>query len=120
MNVEKLAELLEECKRLVGYEGVVKVKLKPYKIKAATVNLKKKTIYINPYILGLGEEIIRYLLVHELLHLKLNTLNHSSEFYKTLTAIIPEDAIEGYRKMIIEKLLELNDISLRSRKSYID
>jgi predicted metal-dependent hydrolase len=108
MNIEKLVELLEDCKRLVGYDGVVKVKLKPYKIKAATVNLKRKTIYINPYMLDLGDEVVRYLLVHELLHLKLNTLNHNSEFYKALTAIIPEDAIEGYRRLIIGKLLELN------------
>ena len=120
MNMEKLAEILEECKKLVGYEGVVKVKLKHYKVKAATVNLKRKTIYINPHMLELGEEVVRYLLVHELLHLKLNTLNHGSEFYRILTAIISEDEVEVYRKVIIEKLLELNRVRLQSRGSYVD
>ncbi len=120
MNMEKLAEMLEECKKFVGYEGVVKVKLKHYKIKAAAVNLKRKTIYINPHMLELGEEVVRYLLVHELLHLKLNTLNHNSEFYRILTAIIPEDEVKVYRKMIIEKLLELNGIRLQSKRSYVD
>jgi predicted metal-dependent hydrolase len=116
MRLEELEKLLAECKKLVGYDGPVRIALKPYKLKAATANIKSRTITVNTHLLDLGEDVIRYLLVHELVHLKLNSRYHDSVFHEELLKVVPEDEVRRARHMIIERLLEINNVR-RGRRS---
>jgi len=96
MNYEDIKRILEEYKNKLGIEEEVKIKLRDYKFRSALVNLKTKTIYINKMLVMLGEEeLIRYLILHELLHIKFRTKYHTEEFYKELYKFFhPEQLIK--------------------------
>jgi predicted metal-dependent hydrolase len=103
--VDPVKQILEEYKKKLGINEDVKVKIRRYKTKSAFINLKTKTIYINESLLDLGEEVIRYLILHELIHLKLNSKYHIAEFNKTLYAFITPEKASEIRGMISNKLL---------------
>jgi len=103
--IDKVNEILEEYKRSLGINQDVKIKLRRYKSKSAFVNLKTRTIFINELLLDLGEEVIRYLVLHELIHLKLNSKYHDSEFNKILYSHIPPEKVSKLRELITSKLL---------------
>jgi len=48
----------------------------------------KKVITLSPYMMKLNDEMIDYILVHELAHLK--HMNHSKDFYTYVKEFIPE------------------------------
>jgi len=48
----------------------------------------KKVITLSPYMMKLNDEMIDYILVHELAHLK--HMNHSKEFYSLVEKFVPE------------------------------
>ena len=62
----------------------------------------KRNISLNPYMMKLSHEMIDYIIVHELSHLR--HMNHSKEFYECIQNYIPE-----YRR--IEK--EIKALSLK-------
>jgi len=103
--VDKVNEILEEYKRSLGINEDVKIKLRRYKTKSAFVNLKTRTIFINELLLDLGDEVLRYLVLHELIHLKLNSKYHDSVFNKILYCHIPPEKVSKLRELITSKLL---------------
>ncbi len=54
----------------------------------AKFNFDTKEIYINPRIMELDENCIKYIIIHELCHLKYKT--HAKGFYKMLKAYFPK------------------------------
>jgi len=103
--VDKVNEILEKYKRSLSINEDVKIKLRRYKTKSAFVNLKTRTIFINELLLDLGDEVLRYLVLHELIHLKLNSKYHDSEFNKILYSYIPPEKVSKLRELITHKLL---------------
>ncbi|MFZ8791335.1 MAG: M48 family metallopeptidase [Thermosphaera aggregans] len=112
MNYAGLVEeILKKYKEELGISDEVRVKIKKYKTRSAFINLKTKTIFINENLLELGEEVVKYLIVHELIHLKLNNRYHSAEFNRILyTYISPEKASE-IRGLIANKLMTIMQTS---------
>ena len=106
--VDSVERILEEYKRSLGLDGEVKVKVRNYRTRVAFADLKTKTIYINKRLLDLGERALRYLILHELLHIKLNSKYHSKEFHKLLYGHIPLEEVTAIRRAINEKLMALN------------
>ncbi len=105
---EKLEELVRELKEEIGIEGEVKVKLKKFKIKLASVSLSKKVIYINSELVKkLSDKEIRYLIAHELLHLK-HGVFHTAKFQQELSELCEEDLylsiVEKHRRDFISVL----------------
>jgi len=106
MNYAGLVEeILKKYKEALGINDEVRVKIKKYKTRSAFINLKTKTIFINENLLELGEEVLRYLILHELIHLKLNSKCHDGEFNRTLYNYIPPEKAIEIRGLIINKLL---------------
>lgn len=56
--------------------------------KIAKFNYDTKEIFINPRIMELDENCIKYIIIHELCHLKYKT--HAKGFYKMLKAYFPK------------------------------
>ncbi|WP_423792281.1 M48 family metalloprotease [Methanocaldococcus indicus] len=66
-----LSELVEELCLTLDIKYNVKIKTKHYKRKIATVSLKDKIIYINKSLVNkLSKEELKFIIAHELLHLK--------------------------------------------------
>ena len=108
--VDSINRIVEEYKKQLGINGEIKVKIRSYRTKAAFVNLKTRTIYINGRLLNLDEGVVKYLILHELLHIKLNSKYHSRKFYELLYGHISPEEVELIRKTINEGLKEINHL----------
>ena len=64
------------------------VKIKTMKSMWGNCNFVKKIITLNLYLAKVPIECIDYVIVHELCHLIHH--NHSKEFYKLITQIVPD------------------------------
>jgi predicted metal-dependent hydrolase len=101
---ELVEKILAEYMSQLGIGEEVKVKLKNYKVRSAFCNLRTRTIYLNSILVDLGEEAIRYLLLHELIHIKQGNRYHNNEFYRLLYKFIPPEKVDAVRERIIEAL----------------
>lgn len=107
MNYVSIIEkILDEYKQKLGINDAIKVKIRRYKTKTAFVDLKTRTIYINRDVLDLGEDIITYLILHELIHIKLNNKYHDHEFFKILYEYISPEELTKVRSLVNEKFID--------------
>jgi len=113
MNIKQLRELLKELKNELEIPENEKIRLilRPMKTKAASISLKNGTIRLNKNLIPkLDPESIKYLLLHELIHYKLKSVNHNGNFQKQLNSKMEETKIRKIENKIITSLLELNKI----------
>ena len=102
---ERVKALLEQAKENIGVDDEVRIMLHPMKRKIASVSLKTKTIRINKNLLEtLNDDELYYILVHELIHIKLSSLNHGNGFQKFLRKIYAPQDPEAIENMLIKKL----------------
>ncbi|PVU72755.1 hypothetical protein DDW07_02145 [Acidilobus sp. SCGC AC-742_E15] len=110
-----IKKVLSEYSLILGIKDNVKVKVRRYKTRAASSNITTGTIYINKDLLDLGEDVIRYLILHELVHIKLRSRYHDERFYTTLYFFMPPEEVDAIREAIMKRMLQ-NYVT--SRKSY--
>ena len=103
MEEQKVRKLLKELTKTAGIESV-RLEFRDMKKKLATTSLDKRTIRLNRVVLTFPEEIIRYILAHEVAHLKVKTRYHCKEFREVLTQLISDD-IERLERKLIELFL---------------
>ena len=107
--MEMLKNLLIELKKEVGVDKDVKLKIIPMKEKIASLSIYTKILRLNRNVVEkLDEEELKYILLHELIHLKVNDVNHGSLFMKELEKYLEfektrEIEIEIIKKLILEK-----------------
>jgi len=94
----------------------VAVEIRPYKTRDAFANLTSSppTIYLNKHLID-DEEVLDYLILRELIHIKLHmyppmrygtpNLSHSDKFYSALRFFVPEEKEEKIKKKIMKKLI---------------
>jgi len=70
--MDKVEKILEKYKIYLGVKAV-KLVVRPYKTRTAFTNLTSSppTIYLNEYLID-DEEVVEYLILRELIHIKLN------------------------------------------------
>ena len=113
MNKEQINNILNDLKKDLDIKEKIKIEIKPMKIKAGSISLNKNIIRLNKNILPqLDTQCIKYLILHELLHLQLKNTHHSKQFYETLYSKIDKDQINEIEKKIFASLLKLNGILL--------
>jgi len=104
---EVIKKILDAYRLQLGVDEDVKIKIRRYRTRAAFSNIKTKTIYINKELLDLGEETLKYLILHELIHIKLNTKYHNGDFHSILSRFISPEEITIIRRNISERLLKI-------------
>ncbi len=116
--MEKVEKILEKYKIYIGVKDV-KLVVRPYKTRDAFTNLSSSppTIYLNEHLTD-DEEVVTYLIIRELLHIKLHqyppmrygtpTLSYSQKFESNLYFLIPKENVEKIREKIWIKLFEVN------------
>jgi hypothetical protein len=95
----------------------VAVEIRPYKTRDAFTNLTSSPpiIYLNEYLID-DEEVVEYLIIRELIHIKLHMyrsrytggLSYAEKFENNLYILIPKEKVEEMRKRIFKKLIEVN------------
>ena len=113
---ERVKTLLQRAKEKLGVDDKVKIILYPMKHKIASVSLKNKTIRINKNLVGtLTDDELYYIIVHELIHIKLSTPNHGNGFQMLLREIYaPQDPT------VIEDSLVKKLTNIHLRKKFSD
>jgi len=110
-----LRQILENYMKQLGLDDLkIHLRTRKLKTKAASCNLDKNIIYINKYLLTnneVDEKIISYIILHELLHIKLKTTIHTLEFNEMLQKYFNKEELEAIHKTIVKKLTELNNIN---------
>jgi hypothetical protein len=114
--MDKVEKILERYKIYLGVKDV-KLVVRPYKTRTAFTNLTSSplTIYLNEYLID-DEEIVEYLIIRELIHIKLHMyrsrytggLSYAEKFENTLYFLIPKEKVEEIRERIVKKLIEVN------------
>ncbi len=112
--MEKIEKILRKMQNLPRRKNV-KVVVRPYKTRSAFTNLSSPpTIYLNEYLID-DEEVVEYLLLRELIHIKLHMyrsrygggLSYATKFDSILHFFIPKERVEEIREKM-EKLIEVN------------
>ena len=111
--MDKVEKILEKYKIYIGVKDV-KLVVRPYRTRDAFTNLASSppTIYLNEYLID-DEEVVEYLLLRELIHIKLNSyppmrygtpsLSYADKFNSNLNFFIPEEKVEKIREKIMKK-----------------
>ena len=91
--------------------------VRPYKTRTAFTNLTSSplTIYLNEYLID-DEEVIEYLLLRELIHIKLHMypskygggLSYAEKFDDILHFFMPKEKVEEIREKMEKRLIEVN------------
>ncbi len=68
--MDKVEKILEKYKIYLGVKDV-KVVVRPYMTRTAFSNLTNRVIYLNEYLID-DEEVVEYLIIRELIHIKLH------------------------------------------------
>ncbi len=116
--MEKIVRILERCKIYLGVKDV-KLVVRPYKTRDAFTNLTSSPpiIYLNGHLID-DEEVVEYLIIRELIHIKLHmyppmrygmsNLSYTEKFENNLYFFIPKEKVEEIRERIVKKLIEVN------------
>jgi hypothetical protein len=116
--MDKVEKILEKYKIYIGVKDVELV-VRPYKTRDAFSNLSSSppTIYLNEYLID-DEEILEYLILREMIHIKLHryppmrygtpTLSYTQKFESNLYFLMPKEKVEEVKERIFKKLIEVN------------
>jgi hypothetical protein len=108
---------LEKYKVYLGVKDV-KLVVRLYKTRTAFTNLASSPpiIYLNEHLID-DEEILEYLILRELIHIKLHMYppmrygggsSYAAKFDSILNFFIPKEKIEEIREKMVKKLIEVN------------
>ena len=109
VSKEFIMGILEELKAILGIADRVKLELRPLKTKAASVSLRRKVIRLSKHLLPKLDKVsLRYLIFHELVHLKLRTIHHTRDFYRLVYSVFDEETVKRSEEKILASLIELS------------
>ncbi len=127
--MDKVEKILEKYKIYLGVKDV-KLVVRPYKTRDAFTNLSSSppTIYLNEYLID-DEEVVEYLLLRELIHIKLHmyppmrygtpSMSYAAKFNSVLHFFIPKEKVEEIRERIVKKMIEVNQRLQRPFSSFL-
>jgi hypothetical protein len=109
--MEKIVRILERYKIYLGVKDV-KLVVRPYKTRDAFTNLTSSPpiIYLNGHLID-DEEIVEYLIIRELIHIKLHMyppmrytsgLSYTEKFESNLYFLIPKEKVEEIRERMVK------------------
>ncbi len=103
---ERLRRLLNEALDLVGIEkDNIRLVLYPMKRKIASVSLRTRIIRLNKNIVWeLDNEDLKYILVHEVIHLKIGSTTHNERFWQELLRLYPRERVKEIENKIINSI----------------
>lgn len=105
--MERLREILYELINKLEIKDVVKVVVAPMKHKIASLSLKTKTLRISKKAVEvLSDEELKYVLAHELIHLKIRDVNHGHLFIEELKKLYDFKDVNELEVEIIANIMD--------------
>ncbi len=104
--MERVREILYELVREMGINETVKLRVVPMKQKVASLSFKTKVLRLNKKAVKvLSRNELRYIIVHELIHLKIKDTNHGSLFLREMEKYYSFEKAYNFEIELIRKLL---------------
>ena len=104
--MERIKVLLNDAKNTINLNENVKIKVVPMRQKIASISLRTKILRLNKNVIEkLNNEELRYIITHELIHLKIKDVNHGSLFWRELEKVFSWNDIVNLEISMIKKLL---------------
>lgn len=103
-DTERVKKIFEWYKELLGVRDA-KLQFKEYKTKVASCSLKRRVVTLDSRVSGLDDDAIGYVILHELLHLKLDSKHHGNEFHRLLKEFLTKEEVEENRSTIFKQFL---------------
>ena len=101
----KVRNILKELMQSIGIKENVKLRIVPMKYKIASFSFHTNTLRLNKKVTQiLNSEEVRYILIHELIHVKTKSVNHGEFFQKELEKYYSAKEAQKLEEQIIEKL----------------
>lgn len=102
----ELKDLLREVLKRLNLRRDIRIRVKPLKGKVASISHRSGTIYLNKRCLEvLTEEEIKFVLAHELLHLKHGKF-HTLDFERELIGLFGRDLTPSINRKMLMKTPE--------------
>lgn len=102
---DRVRDLTIEVMKELGMDEKIKIELKPMKKKLASYSFTTKTLRINSCAAEkLNDDQLKFIITHELIHIKTGSIDHGEEFIKELKKIY-SDKSENIEIDIIKTLL---------------
>ncbi|HIP32751.1 MAG TPA: M48 family peptidase [Crocinitomicaceae bacterium] len=112
MERKEVIRLFREVVRELGLEKVVRIRIVPMKRKIASFSFKTKTLRINRNIVEIfDEKLMRFIILHELIHFKINDVNHGKEFFEELGRYYSEKTMKSLEIEIIKRLISSSNLN---------
>ncbi len=106
MERKQAIRLFRKIAKELGLENV-KIRIVPMKSKVASISFKTRTLRLNSNAVKvLNEEQLKFVIFHELIHIKVKDANHGSLFLKELRKRYSEEEIEQIELGIIEAFIK--------------
>ncbi len=84
----------------------IQIRLVPMKKKIASFSFKTKTLRLNREVVKvLDYELVRYIILHELVHLKINDVNHGKTFFEEFGKYYTETDSKILEIKLIQQLI---------------
>lgn len=99
--------ILQEVRDLLQLEESVTVRIKSLKSTLARLSLTKRVLTLDPIVLNLSEDLVFYILTHELAHLKANTPYHTSAFWREIERVYNLEDVKAIEERIFKVLKSL-------------
>jgi len=104
--MEKLKKILDELVKEMEIKEAIRLRVIPMKHKVASLSFKTKILRLNREVIKiLDDEEIRYILIHELVHLKVGSINHGSLFLRELEKHYSRKEVLAFEVRIVKKLM---------------
>ena len=102
MSKYQLRELVVQLAEKVGLKRKVYIRRTDFKRQVASVSFRKNIVRVNKKIFAVNDlEIIKYVILHELVHLKFNHPYHNEEFFAEMGKLLSKD-ISWYDKRLLK------------------
>lgn len=121
MERKEVIKLFRELVKELGLDGV-KIRLVPMKRKIASFSFKTKILRVNRKIVEvLDYELVRYIILHELIHFKIKDVNHGKRFFEEFGKYYTGDVrmleIKLIQKLISSQIFEIIPFHLHHKSS---
>jgi len=105
MALKEVKTLFKEIVEDMGLSGI-KISLVPMKRKIASFSFRTKTLRLNSRLIGiLEQELVRHIIIHELVHFKSNDVNHGRAFYEELQKYYTKEDSKILEEKLVQKLV---------------
>lgn len=105
-NKKDIKDIVNEILISLNINESINIEIKPMKQKIASFSFKTKTLRLNKYVVeNFDEELLHYIILHELIHFKIKSINHGIKFENELRNYFSKNECDEIELKIIQKLI---------------